>query len=102
MGSLMTHEGEMIQGSKNIEDYFSKLRNDLSVPSVAFKAECVYVKEVSGDVEERIRIRVKSEESITHVAHAVISISFELSGIPVDPGSFWFGFHITGCVWIGF
>lgn len=97
-GVLLTREGDTIQGSAHIVNYFRHLRS-LGVPGVGFNAECVFVKAVSGEIEENIRIRIKSDNRVTHVAYMVINYSFEFEGVEVDPPSFGEGFHIDGCPW---
>ena len=99
-GVLTAHDGFNIIGGKDIYCYFESHRDDIT--NLKFKLECVYAKELTHILNLKLKDKRDEEKwnkDIVHVAYLIISVSFDLNGKRIDPGSGTNRKHIRVCDW---
>ena len=96
-GILTTHTGDTLKGGTEISKYFERLRGKKNMINVEFKLKCVHVKELTHILN--LPKEKKTDDDVVHVAYLIISYSFDLDGMRIDPGSVTNRRHIRVCDW---
>lgn len=97
-GVLTTHLGDNLIGGTAISIYLNNYRD--AITDLEFKLEFIYAKEFTHILN--LPLEKQKTDDVVHVAYLIISVSFNLNGVPIDPPSGTNKKHIRLCEWVDF